>query len=215
MSILQDNSNLTVIFDFDGTLADTFVTSIRIFEKMTKRAKPFTDQEISRLRGITALHVVRELRIRPWRVPWLLVRGRALMRRQMEEVIVFKDVEATLQQLKQSGATLYIMSSNSPGNIRRFLRAHGLDEYFERVYGNVGLFGKAKMLRRVIARNRIDMTQAFYVGDEGRDIEAAKRVGIRSVAVSWGFNTPELLERHHPYAIAHSPQGLAKLLLGD
>jgi phosphoglycolate phosphatase len=189
------------------------VTSIRIFEKLTKRSQPFSDDEIMRLRGLTAFHVVRELRIRPWRLPWLLVRGRALMRRQIDDIVVFDGIEDVLGQLKQAGATMYIMSSNSPGNIRKLLRGHGLDGYFEHVYGNVGLFGKAKMLRRVIARNRLDMSQIFYVGDEGRDIEAAKRVGVRSVAVAWGFNSPELLERHHPYAVAHSPAGLAEILL--
>jgi phosphoglycolate phosphatase len=204
-----------VIFDFDGTLADTFVTSIRIFEKLTKRAEPFSETEILRLRGFTAFHVARELRIRPWRLPWLLVRGRALMRRQIDDIVVFEGVPELLQQLQQSGARIFIMSSNSPGNIRKLLRSHGLDEYFERVYGNVGLFGKAKMLRRVITRNNIDAAQTFYIGDEGRDIEAAKRVGVRSVAVAWGFNSAELLEKHHPYALARTPQGLASILLED
>jgi phosphoglycolate phosphatase len=187
------------------------VTSIRIFEKLTRRAEPFNDEDIMRLRGFTAFHVVRELRIRPWRLPWLLVRGRALMRRQIDAVVVFDGIPEVLQHLQASGVKMYIMSSNSPGNIRKLLRGHGLDGYFERVYGNVGLFGKAKMLRRVIARNGIDLSTAYYVGDEGRDVEAAKRVGVHSVAVAWGFNNAELLERHHPYAVVASPSGLSQL----
>lgn len=201
-----------VIFDFDGTLADTFVTSIRIFEKLTKKVEPYTPDDIMRLRGLTAFHVVRELRIKPWRMPWLLVRGRAMMRRDMETVVVFDGIEDVLEQLRIQGTAVYIISSNSPGNIRKLLQVHGLEAYFKHIYGNVGLFGKAKMLRRVIARNHLDTGNTYYVGDEGRDIEAAKRVGVKSVAVTWGYNSAELLEKHRPHAVVGTPRELAELL---
>lgn len=202
----------TVIFDFDGTIADTLVTSVRIFEKLTKRPVPFSDEEIARFRGLTVVKVVRELRIRPWRVPWLLVRGRSLMRREMESVIVFDGMEEVLRQLKADRVDIYIMSSNSPGNINKLLRRLGLRDYFKYVYGNVGILGKAKMLRRIVARNALDPSETFYIGDEGRDIEAAKRVGLKSVGVAWGYNSAELLESHHPYALAKTPDELKKIL---
>lgn len=205
----------TVIFDFDGTLADTFVTSVRIYEKLTKRLQPFSDEEILRLRGLTMLHLVRELRIRPWRVPWLLMRGRKAMRKEMESIIVFDGIEDVLRQLQAADVPVFIMSSNSPGNIRRLLRRRGLEQYFAHVYGNVGLFGKAKMLRMIIARNKLVPADTFYVGDEGRDVEAAKRVGVHSVAVTWGYNTHELLAAHHPRSIADDRQELARILLED
>ncbi len=159
------------------------------------------------------MRVIRELRIRPWRVPWLLVRGRSLMRREMETVIVFDGMEEVLKQLKADGTQIFIMSSNSPGNINKLLRRLGLDSYFTRVYGNVGILGKAKMLRRIVARNSLDSSETFYVGDEGRDIEAAKRVGLKSVGVAWGYNSAELLAAHHPYGLALKPAELAKILL--
>jgi phosphoglycolate phosphatase-like HAD superfamily hydrolase len=200
----------TVIFDFDGTLADTFVASIRIFEKLTSKADPYNEEEILRLRGLTAFNVVRELRIRPWRVPWLLVRGRAMMRREIETIIVFEGIEDVLNRLQDAGVPMYIISSNSPGNIRKLLQRRGLDHYFKHIYGNVGIFGKSKMLRRVIKRNRLDLRSTYYVGDEGRDIEAAKRVGVTSVAVAWGFNSAELLAKHHPAVLAHTPAELSE-----
>jgi phosphoglycolate phosphatase-like HAD superfamily hydrolase len=211
MGNTKTESQPTVIFDFDGTLADTLVASIRIFEKLSNRKVPFNDEEIAHLRGLTAFNVVRELRIRPWRVPWLLVRGRAMMRREMETIKVFADMETVLAELKQAGVPMYIMSSNSPGNIRRLLEAHGWDGYFKRVYGNVGIFGKTKMLRRIIARNQLMAQTAYYVGDEGRDIEAAKRAGMHSVAVSWGFNSAALLQHHHPAEMATTPAELSAI----
>lgn len=203
----------TVIFDFDGTIADTFLTSVRIFERLTKRREPFTDSDVRRLRGLHALELIRELRIKPWRVPWLLARGRAAMRKEMGGIIVFDGIEQVLQQLRAANVTVYIMSSNSPGNIRKLLVRLGLDHYFEQIYGNVGIFGKAKMLRLIIARNRLDPARTYYVGDEGRDVEAAKRVGLCNVAVTWGYNSRPLLLSHHPQAIVDRPQELIDVLL--
>jgi phosphoglycolate phosphatase len=205
--------NPTVIFDFDGTLADTFVTSIRIFERLTHRNEQYDSDEIAHLRGLTALHVIRELRIPPWRVPWLLVRGRAMMRKELASIVLFDGIEPVLQELQEAGIAMYIMSSNSPGTIRKVMAAEGLGHYFTHIYGNVGVFGKARMLRRVLARNQLTRETAVYVGDEGRDVEAAKRVGIKSIAVGWGFNSAELLARHHPYALVESIDDLAAVLL--
>lgn len=207
------NTRDTVIFDFDGTIADTFVTSIRIFEQLTGRADPYPEDEIMRLKGYSAFHLVRELRIKPWKVPWLLVRGRSQMKRKMEGIEVFDGVESVLKQLQSNGIPMYIISSNSPGNIRKLLKAKGLDGYFVRIYGNVGIFGKSKMLRRVMQRNRLDPATTSYVGDEGRDVEAAKRVGVRAVSVTWGYNNHDVLSKHRPDAMADTPAELLALLL--
>lgn len=134
-----------------------------------------------------------------------------MMRRQMNTIVVFKGMEEVLERLHKAGVSMYIMSSNSPGNIRRLMEARGLSHYFEHVYGNVGIFGKAKRLRQIVKRNHLDVTRVVYVGDEGRDIEAAKRVGVKSVAVTWGFNSAELLEKHQPFALISTPVGLGAL----
>lgn len=134
------------------------------------------------------------------------------MRREIDVIQVFEGIREVLQELHQRGVPMYIISSNSPGNIRKLLRSRGLDQYFVRIYGNVGIFGKSKMLRRVTKRNGLDVSTTYYVGDEGRDVEAAKRVGVHSVAVAWGFNTRELLERHSPEVIVSSPAELSKFL---
>jgi len=137
--------------------------------------------------------------------------GRALMRRRMLEVEVFPGVEDVLRQLQAANVPMYIMSTSSPGNIRKLLKARGLEGYFKRIYGNVGVFGKAKMLRRVIEQNRLDPAGVFYIGDEARDVEATKRVGVHGIAVGWGFNSPALLERHEPFALLQTPKELAEL----
>lgn len=202
----------TIIFDFDGTIADTFATSIYIFEQMTKRQRSYSTEEIEHLRGMTGLQLIRELRIRPWLVPFMLARGRTMMRRKLKDIDMFPGIDKLIKDLHAEGVPLYIISSNSTTNIRRFLKERGLDDCFIRIYGNIGLFGKSNMLRRVMKQNRLDPKTVTYVGDEARDIEAAQRVGIRIVSVTWGFNNTEVLSRHEPDVMADTTAKLAKAL---
>jgi phosphoglycolate phosphatase len=211
----RTNGQAAVIFDFDGTMADTLRVAIGIFERMTGRNDTISEKEINRLRGLGGLHVLRELRIHPWRVPMMMVRGRSLMRRSIDEIKLFPGIKQTITELAADGVQMYVISSNSPSNIKAFLERNAMDEYFIRVYGNVGLFSKARVLRRVMAGNRLNPACVTYVGDESRDVEAAKRAGIRVVAVGWGYNTPELLASHHPDVLVTSANELAKALIND
>lgn len=208
----SDSLRPAIIFDFDGTIADTFKLSIGIFEMMTKREAIFSDVEIERLRGLSGLQVLQELHIKPWLVPFMLIRGRSMMRRSLPSIAVFEGMKPLITTLYQQGTPLFITSSNSTSNILEFLREQGMDTYFIRVYGNVGIFGKARVLRRVISNNKLDRAHVAYVGDETRDVEAAKRVSIRSVAVTWGFNNAGLLKTHNPDKLARTPQELAIIL---
>jgi phosphoglycolate phosphatase len=53
---------------------------------------------------------------------------------------------------------------------------------------------------------------AWYVGDEVRDVEAARGAGMRSLAVSWGFNSESVLRASHPDSLAFEPSELSSLL---
>lgn len=52
----------------------------------------------------------------------------------------------------------------------------------------------------------------MYVGDEVRDIDAAKAVGLISVAVCWGFNSRFALEKAQPSFIADNPEELLEFI---
>lgn len=48
----------------------------------------------------------------------------------------------------------------------------------------------------------------YYVADEVRDIDAAKSSGINSIAVSWGFNSEDVLKKEKPDYLISNPQEL-------
>jgi phosphoglycolate phosphatase len=197
----------TIIFDFDGTLGDSFEVGIEIAHNLTG-IPPLGKKEMARLRRLPLLKVVRELGIPLRRLPRLVLQARQQLHARMHEIHPFDGMPASLAALHEQGYRLLIMSSNSEQNIRVFLRTNHIEQYFSSVYGNVGLFDKAAALRKVIRRNKIARGACFYVGDEVRDVAAAKKVGVSAVAVGWGYQDPKALAECQPFALARNPAEL-------
>lgn len=201
-----------IIFDFDGTIADSFEEVIKIFHDLTGSHQQITPQEIERLRGMSLVQVMEELKIRPWRLPFLMFRGRRRMRKIIPRLRVFEEMPNIIKKLYAEGHQLFIMSSNSEANIKLFLKQHGLHEEFIKIYGGVGLLGKAHYLHKVLRENSLDPKLTWYVGDEVRDIEGAKHAGLKVAAVGWGYNTVEILRQHNPTKLLATPAELMILL---
>jgi phosphoglycolate phosphatase len=202
----------TIIFDFDGTIGDSFKVAVEIAHEMTHRSQLVMPEEVVRLRKLRMIEVARELELPKRRWPFLLIRGRKLMTKRLAEVQPFPGMADVLATLHKQGYQLFILSSNSEKNIGRFLQDHALNRYFVRTYSGVGLLGKSRALRHILKQNHLQATDAIYVGDEARDIEGSKRVGMDCVAVGWGYNAPELLAAHAPRAVVVTPEALLESL---
>jgi HAD superfamily hydrolase (TIGR01549 family) len=200
----------TLIFDFDGTIANSFALVMDIAYKITG-TPPQSDREIARLRKLPFTKVVRELGVPLYQVPRLLIQGRQKMLERIDEVHPFDGVPEVLKELHDAGYHLLVTSSNSEKNVRVFLRANKLEAYFDGVYGNASVFNKASSLRKVMRRNKLDVADCFYIGDEVRDIVAATRVNMDVVAVAWGYQAPESLKKNDPYALVYKPEELAHI----
>lgn len=200
----------TIIFDFDGTLADSFELVVDIAGELLGMERP-DDATVAHLRSLPLTKVGRELKIPFTRLPRLLLQGRRKMHERMSEVHPFPGMSETLQALHTGGYHLLVMSSNSERNVRTFLRANNLELYFDGVYGGVALFNKASALRKILRRNRLSAEACYYVGDEVRDIVAATKAHVEPVAVTWGYQTAEALRAHHPYALVKDPVDLLQL----
>lgn len=200
----------TILFDFDGTLADSFSVVVEIFYDLTGHAHIEDPEQIQRLRRLPIMKVVKEFHIPAYRVPRLLVKGRKMMGERMEDVQPFKGIPEAMAELQKQGHTLYIMSSNSKQNVEAFLDANGLTRYVTKVYGNIGLLNKAGAIRKVIRQNNLNAQDCVYVGDEVRDIDGAQRAGIPVVSVGWGYNDATLLQSRQPNALIYQPEKLVE-----
>jgi len=188
-----------VIFDFDGTLADTFPWFASVIDKVAQKYhfKRITPDEHETIRGLDAHGVLKYLGVPLWKMPLIANHIRALMTRDIHEISLFPGIEKLLQQLASLGVTLAVVSSNSYENILHVLGAEmaGLITYYE---CGVSMFGKEAKLRKILKRSGIAPNEAIYVGDEIRDNVAAKKLGMAFGGASWGYTAAKSLRAHAP-----------------
>lgn len=201
----------TIVFDFDGTLVDSLPVVIEIAHEVTG-GLTITPAEIEALRNMSARDVIKYSGIPYYKIPKLLLRGRKILSRRLGELGTFAGISDVVKTLAQSKFNLCVVSSNSEENIRRVLKREGIEQYFTGVYGNVGLFTKSRVFKVVMRDQKVATDQMIYVGDEVRDIEAAKKAGIPIVSVTWGYNGEQILQKYQPTHLAHTPTELLKIL---
>lgn len=203
-----------VLFDFDGTIADSIPTAVKIINRLAGDFgyKRLDLDEIRRLQNLSSREIVKQSGVSIFALPFLVRRFQAELNREIQNLQLIPGMREALLGLRQHGDRLGIVSSNSEENVRIFLKSQGLEHLFEWVASSPKIFGKSRAIKRLMRQNRFDPQIVFYVGDETRDIEAAKKSQVRSIAVSWGFNSKQILATHQPDSLIHQPDELAAVV---
>lgn len=210
---MDTKSRSAIIFDFDGTLADSFDIFVEALQEATRMQTPMTDAEILKLRGLSTRGVIKELGIKKWQLPLFIYRGKKGIAHRANRVHLFDDINDQVRQLYDSGYSLYIVSSNNRATIEKVLNEAQIADCFVDIVANAGIFSKAKKLTHLMKKYDIAPERSVYAGDESRDIEAATSIGMKSVAVGWGYSTPESLVSMKPDGYAKSPKMLAETIV--
>jgi phosphoglycolate phosphatase len=193
------------IFDFDGTLADSFSWFLGVFGRLADEFgfRRLEDHGIEAFRGRSARQLIGHLDVPAWKLPRIARRMRQHMAREIGEITLFPGVDRLLYELDRRGVRLAIVTSNSLENVRRVLgpeNAALIDHYA----CGASIFGKRPKIREVLRAARLAPAEAICIGDEIRDLEAARAEGIAFGAVSWGYTSPEGLRAHGPEAMFES-----------
>lgn len=182
-----------VIFDFDGTLADSFPFFVKAQHALAQR-HGFTaieDDRVDALRRLGTRELLRELKFPTWKVP-IVAADFVRMMRGAPPVPLFPGVADTLRHLRDRGARLAILTSNSVDNVRRVLDAE-LMEAIELIDGGAHVLGKHRRIARMLKLAKTGASEAIYIGDQVSDGEAARRVGVAFGAVGWGYSHADTL----------------------
>ncbi|WP_201306034.1 HAD hydrolase-like protein [Roseomonas harenae] len=188
-----------VIFDFDGTLADSAAWVMRTLNEEADRFgyRRVDEAEIAALRGQDNRAIIRALGVPMWKLPMIATHMRRRITEDAGSIRLFPGTETMLRALSARGATLAIVTSNEEAVVRRVLGPE-LADLVAFMECRASIFGKAPLLRRVLRRAGLPAETAIAIGDEVRDIEAARKAGISSGAVAWGYATPEILRARNP-----------------
>ncbi len=203
-----------IVFDFDGTIADTPPTIVAIVNRLAVEFgyKSLNEEEILALRGLSSREIVRQSQVSWLQLPFLLRRVKKELNQEIGQVKPIVGIEEALKVLKSEGYRLGILTSNLQESVTIFLEENNLQDIFEFVYPDASLFGKHRNIRRLLRLNALAPLELVYVGDESRDIVSARKSGVWAIAVGWGFNAPELLVQHHPDRLVDNPQALVSAI---
>ena len=205
----------TIIFDFDGTIADSLHLMIDIFNSMVHKfhAEPIGIEQIEYLRSLTIKELIHELKIPILLIPEFLFIGKRMMKRRIDELEPITGISHLIEKLSKK-YTLGILTSNDAETVEEFLLQHDLN-HFKWIHSETSLFGKDKAIRKRLKLEHLIHREVLYIGDEIRDVESCKKVGIDVVSVAWGLNSHTLLEPSEPTYIVDEPAELETILLKD
>jgi phosphoglycolate phosphatase-like HAD superfamily hydrolase len=198
-----------VIFDFDGTIANSFEVMLGVFNDLAGKYNydPITHEQLESVKTIGSRKFLGSLNLNHLQHIRLMSDVMNELSKHIGEMHLFSGMRDSLVSIKNAGYFLGILTSNKVENVDTFLTHNDL-AIFNFVQQEVALFGKDVGLKRVMSKYGMDLSQTIYIGDEVRDIEGAHGANIRSIAVTWGYNSKELLGKAGADTILDTPDDL-------
>jgi phosphoglycolate phosphatase len=182
------------IFDFDGTLADSFPFFLSVFNTIADRHgfRRIDTARAGELRHYGTRQMMEHVGMPAWKLPAASRTFMAMMKESADAIALFDGVPEALRFLHARGVLVTVVSSNSEHNVRTVLGPElaALVAQFE---CGMSIFGKASRIRAVLKRCGVAAGDAIYIGDQGTDADASRKAGVDFGAVHWGYATIEAL----------------------
>ena len=205
-----------VIFDFDGTIADTMPFSFsRSLELLRKEKIDLPEKEIiKKIKSNSYLELMKEFKLSWLRIPFMLQIVKQTQRdlySQIDKIKIFPGIKKLLKGLKNNNYRIGILSSNMQRNVNKFIKIKRLN-FFDIIYCESNILGKDQTFRKMMRKYNLKPEEIIYIGDEIRDIVACKKVGIKIIGVSWGLHTFEALQKNGVDYIVKKPSEILKII---
>lgn len=200
---------MNLIFDFDGTICDSFDVAVKIVredfpEYFTKEITP----EIARKWGLKKL--IEKTNFPKLKISKLMFKENKKIAKKIPQLKLFSYMKTVIQNLSKKHS-LGIITSNSQENVEAFLKNNKINQYFDFIYSSTSLFGKDKSIKKTMESHKLKAGNTIYIGDQARDIEAGKKAGIKTIAVTWGYEAENVLKKVKPTYIVTKPKELLSL----
>lgn len=204
-----------VIFDFDGTLADSYPWFLSVFQGLAQRYRlPRMDStDLEKLRGFDVRQILKEYHIPLWKGMLIGNHLKRLMSSQIDEIHLVNGMQCVIERLGEAGVKMAVVTSNAEKNVRHVLGPGSL-AHFDWIESGVSLFGKKKKFEQILRKSGIPAGQALSIGDEVRDLHSARAANIPFGAVTWGYTDRQILQAHAPEAVFEHPEQILEAVEG-
>ncbi|MEI6092862.1 MAG: NIF family HAD-type phosphatase [bacterium] len=209
---MTQKSIKAIVFDLDGTIADTFHIGIEAANALAGKYKykPIQDspviRDLSFKEFLTSHLKLGKIRLLLW-----AREIRRIISNRYDNVTIFPGMKEALEELSKE-YKLGILTSNSTQNTLKILESNNVGSLFSFMYTNCPAFGKSRHLKKLAKTEKYRRDEIIYVGDEIRDIDSCVRAGVPIIAVTWGANSAKTLKEAPASYYAYKPWDLVDIL---
>ncbi|MFE8702258.1 HAD hydrolase-like protein [Cytobacillus sp. FJAT-54145] len=203
-----------IIFDFDGTLADSRSAFVSVWNGLADKHnyKKVQPGELESLRKLTINERSKLLNFPFYKIPIVMPELIAMLRDSINEMTLFNGIKDMLSELRKMGYQLAIISSNSVENIKDFLKRNEMEEVITEVLSAKRIFGKDKVIKKFLKAHGLQADEVIYVGDEHRDVVACKKSNVKIIWVGWGYDALEAVQSEGPDYTVYSPEDIIQIV---
>lgn len=200
-----------ILFDFDGTLADTAPGIVNTMQETFKTMQlPVPTEEA--IRQTIGLKLEEGVKVLGRFDDATAQKGAAIYRKlfmkiELSKIQIFSEVKETLTILQQMGIRMAICTSRGLNSLNIILTANNMNDYFEEIItasANLPTKPAPDMVFELLKRMNLTANEVLVVGDTTFDIEMGHNAGCKTIAVTYGNHSTEILATSHPtYIIDH------------
>lgn len=209
------NMKKTIMFDFDGTLADSKDVAFKIYNELAEEHnyKKIKKSEIPEISRASIIEKCKMLNVPKFKLAFLFYEATKRFKEHILNINLFDGIKEVVDILNNEDFNLVVVSSNSEDAIKEILHRNDV-HVFTNIFSSKNLFGKHKTINNYIKKNNLKREDIIYVGDELRDIDSCKKSGVKIISVSWGFDSPELLMNNKPDYLVNTPREIVDIAKG-
>lgn len=210
-----------LIFDWDGTLADSIGRIVEAMNAAAERAgeAPSADAAVKGIIGLALSEAISVL------YPHLDSRQLEVFRQHYADIYtaldqqpspLFDGVVESLEAFRSEGYRLAVATGKARRGLDRVLKANGWEGYFDITRAADETRGKPHplMLEEILAHCRVEPGKALMVGDSAFDLQMASNAGMHSVAVGYGAMSLQALSEFGPQVCVEHFSQLREWLAG-
>lgn len=208
---------MILIFDLDGTVLDTFqlirASFIHTFEKHLPDYQ-YTEEEIASYFGPVLDDTFGKIVNDPKQIQEMIQTYRKFNLSNHDRFVsAFPGAKETIDQLKQEGYTIAIMSNKMHDAVAHGLEIVGLLNYFDLVIGSDDVKNVKPNPEGILKiLSHFNDNNAIMIGDTAYDMQAAKNADIISIGVTWALTSEEVLLESGADYVANSYHDVYKLI---
>jgi phosphoglycolate phosphatase len=204
---------MLIHFDYDGVLVDSFdhlLDLTRRAQMQLKSGRKPCPQDLRTIRNLTMEDLGRLIEIPEDRIPQFSSKMFHLLREDPRELTVYDGIPTVLERLSRTHK-IVILTANARQGVQQTLVRNGIRDYVADIFDGESPGSKAEKMMAGMKNFGFEKGRTFMVGDALSDIVEGKKAGVKTIAVTWGFQPRRRLLEGKPDFVAESPPELIRI----